>query len=462
MRFKLRSVRVRMTLWHLLAMATILVIFAVGVHIFVRSSLFRQVDRRLDTSFLAVQNALQDELDELDEVEEHGQVDFFQVTRDGQVIYESSGWARSDLDSGLMGTSPDLSWTWKSPAGLSFQFKSGTVQDENQSYRAVVALEVTAVLHSLRSLGRTLLIGFPLALLLSVLGGYFLSKRVLAPVGNMASKAREISASRLHERLPVENPDDEFGQLASVFNDTLARLHNSFEQLKRFTADASHELRTPLTAMRSVAEVGLKEARDPAFYRDVIGSLLEEVDHLTRLVDSLLVLTRSDSARLDLETERMDLCGLAGEVIEFLRVLADEKEQTISLNAGEPVIVVGDRALLRQALVNILHNAIKYMHPGGAILITADLRPNGEAVMEIRDEGPGIPPEYRDKVFNRFYRVEQDRSGDLNGVGLGLSIASWAVEANGGRIEMESEEGVGSTFRIILPSAESASSENVP
>ena len=193
---------------------------------------------------------------------------------------------------------------------------------------------------------------------------------------------------------------------------------------------------------------------------DLLGELvvevLEEVDRLTRLVDSLLTLTRSDSARFNLETERLDLSELAGDVVEYLQVLAEEKNQTIALHADDPVIVAADRTLMRQGLVNILHNAIKYMPAGGTIRVTTELRPDGEAVIEVQDEGPGIPLKHRERIFDRFFRVDPDRSGASNGAGLGLSIASWAAEANGGRIEMESEEGVGSTFRIVLPSAEPA------
>src|SRR5262249_38265220 len=181
------------------------------------------------------------------------------------------------------------------------------------------------------------------------------------------------------------------GRLGGVFNDAVARWQDVFDRLRRFTADASHELRTPLTAMRSVGEVALRNPRDASAYRDVIGSMLEEVDRLTRLVESLLTLTRADSGKIQVTPESLDLKALAGHVIDQLRVLADEKQQELTLRAPNTIRVVGDAALLRQALMNLVHNAIKYTPNGGAISVELDGMNSGQAVIEVRDSGPGIP-----------------------------------------------------------------------
>ncbi|RZN33901.1 hypothetical protein CWO90_08705 [Bradyrhizobium sp. Leo121] len=266
----------------------------------------------------------------------------------------------------------------------------------------------------------------------------------------MAQKAREITAESLAKRLPVDNARDEFGQLATVFNDTLSRLQDAFERLRRFTADASHELRTPLTAMRSVGEVALQNTLDAVTYRDVIGSMLEEVDRLTRLVESLLILTRADSGKVQLAPENLDLVGLAGNVIDQLRVLADEKQQDLALRAPIRVHATADAALIRLALMNLIHNAIKYTPNGGTITIEVNAT-DGRAIIEVRDTGPGIPAAHRDHIFARFYRVDPSRSREEGGVGLGLAIARWAIEANGGHIELVSERTDGSSFRVILP-----------
>src|SRR5204862_6589265 len=165
-------------------------------------------------------------------------------------------------------------------------------------------------------------------------GGYVLARRALAPVDRMAERARSINAERLNDRLPVDNPDDELGRLATVFNETLTRLESSFDQMRRFTADASHELRTPLTAIRSVGEVGLPGHRDEAAYREIIGSMLEEVDRLALLVDRLLTLSRADTGQAKPSADVVDISEMAKELAEQLSVLAEEKNQTITVQSS--------------------------------------------------------------------------------------------------------------------------------
>jgi heavy metal sensor kinase len=267
----------------------------------------------------------------------------------------------------------------------------------------------------------------------------------------MAETARKITAESLTQRLPVGNLQDEFGQLASVFNESLARLEGAFAQLRRFTADASHELRTPLTAIRSVGEVALQRSLSTAAYREVIGSMLEEVDRLTRLVESLLTLTRGESGRIQPAPEVVDLSGLAASVVEHLRVLAEEKEQSVTIDAVAEVLAACDPAILRLGLINVVDNAIKYTPHRGAIRVEVRETPSGEAAIEVEDTGLGISAVHQGRIFERFYRVDQGRSREAGGTGLGLATARWAVDVNGGRIELESEEGKGSLFRIVLP-----------
>ena len=183
---------------------------------------------------------------------------------------------------------------------------------------------------------------------------------------------------------------------------TLARLQDSFERLRRFTADASHELRTPLTAMRSVGEVALHDSLDPAAYRDVIGSMLEEVERLTALVESLLTLTRVDSRRSQLAREVVDLGTVAANATEHLRVLAEEKEQTLRVEADGAVSVECDPALLRQGVVNLVDNAIKYTQRKGNIRVAVRLLGSGEAAIEVKDDGPGIARIHHERIFERF------------------------------------------------------------
>lgn len=281
------------------------------------------------------------------------------------------------------------------------------------------------------------------------LSGRWLARKALVPLSRLADRSQRITAEQLHERLPLEGTSLELDQLASAFNATFARLEASFDQLKRFTADVSHELRTPLTALRTVGEVALRGSHDAEGYREVIGSMLEEVDRLTRLTDELLALARADAGEATLHREPVDLCALAREVAGHLGVLAEEKEQR--LEVGTQVVVVrGDRTVLRQALVNLAVNAIKYS-PGGTRIRIGAARHGDKGVLEVADEGPGIAPEHRERLFERFYRVDKSRSREMGGTGLGLALVKWAAEAHGGKVELVSELGRGSTFRLVLP-----------
>jgi heavy metal sensor kinase len=281
--------------------------------------------------------------------------------------------------------------------------------------------------------------------------GYKMAERALDPIEKMARRARQINSENLDERLPVENPDDELGHLAAEFNSTLERIGQSFEQLRRFTSDASHELRSPLAAIRSIGEVGLQQAADAEQYRDTIGSMLEEVNRLTGLVENLLTLSRADAGRIQLHASSFRLMPLLQEAASLLDVLIEDKAIRVDLVEEEAVCALADRLYVRQAVVNVLHNAVKYTPAGGSISARV-YREASWAVLAIGDSGPGIQPQHAGRVFERFYRVDEARSGE-KAAGLGLSIAQWVVRANKGEIGLVSPPGGGCTFWIRLPAA---------
>lgn len=333
-------------------------------------------------------------------------------------------------------------------------FPARTLQKATSISGRKVSLRVfrdeSGIRATLRQILIGLALGMPVAVLLAALGGYVMAGRTLRPISQMADQARQITSESLGKRLPNSNPHDELGQLATVFNDTLQRLESSFESLKRFTADASHELRTPLTALRSVGEISLREAGDTEAMRETIGSMLEEAQRLNDLVDTLLMLARVESGRLPLHREPVRLSELVAEVCDRLDVLANEKRQCIELISEPELTANADRVLLRQAVMNILHNAIRYS-PLDTLLRVSCAANGPEAVVEIADEGPGIGPEHQAKVFERFYRVDKARSRAEGGAGLGLALAKLFVEQNGGSIGLASEPGKGSRFQIRIP-----------
>jgi len=295
-----------------------------------------------------------------------------------------------------------------------------------------------------------LVVGLPLALGLAGIGGYHLARRALGPVERMARRAREINAEQLDARIDIENPHDELGLLAQALNETLSRLQLSFEQLKRFTSDASHELRTPLTAIRSVGEVGLQQEGDHDHYREVIGSMLEETERLSRLVESLLTISRADSGQIQLQQATIPLVPVVEEASSLLDVLAEEKGQTVSFEGDSSIRVKADTVILRQVVINLLDNAIKYSPRKGHISVRVCRCDTHTACVEVEDCGPGIAPEHRDKVFDRFYRIDEARSREAGGAGLGLALAKWGAEAHGGRLELDSTT-AGCIFRLLLP-----------
>ncbi len=445
------SIRFRLTAWYAAALIVILGLLSVLVFFFVRGRLTSLYHGKADAGFGTVETILMNSGGDIFDIYHLGHDNAFSLTREDMKPYRTEAWNRlgiEDLDKkGEMGRYE----SFNAPDGRVYIVKTDSIL--MYGFELTYAQDATAMEESIRSLAVILIVSFPAALLLAVTGGYLLAGRALSPVDALTRKAREISADRLSERLPVDNPDDEIGRLAAVFNETLARLESSFERLRRFTADASHELRNPLTSIRSVGEVALQESSGGDEYRDAIGSMLEDVDRLTGLVDDLLVLARGDSSTRPVAAGRVDLASLAAGVVEELRVLSEDKNQIITTPPeGRPVMVTADENTLRLAVSNVVHNAIRYAPEEGHIELRIG-REGGKAYLDVMDDGSGIPPVERDSVFDRFYRLEKSRSRTEGGTGLGLSIARWAVEANGGAIAFRDGELPGACCRITVPLA---------
>ena len=296
-----------------------------------------------------------------------------------------------------------------------------------------------------------LAVGLPSAALAFAVAGYVAAARALHPLVAMTERARRLSSSSLRHRLPVSNAQDEIGRVAVVFNETLDRLEDSFAELRRFTADASHELRTPLTAIRAVGEVALRQA-DPQALRDAVGSILEEVARMNRLIDRLLLLAQADRDAAVVHLRPVSAREIMLAVADSLRVLAEEKAQSLELHEVADVTAEADEALLRLSLMNLLQNAIRYSPCGTTIRLRAGVS-DDETVLEVADEGPGVPLVHQPKVFDRFYRIDKSRSRTDGGTGLGLAIVKWAAERMHGSVALQSEPGHGSVFRIRLPLA---------
>jgi heavy metal sensor kinase len=436
-----RSLRTRITLWYGAIIAVCLVAYSIAVGSSFTAHIQAELDRRVHEDIeLAARSIILDAegrpswprgflAKEVDEEEGGGHWIEVWSTR-GERLLATGTMAPPDLGPPAEALEPDNGAHTVPLASGPLRVMTAPVRVQGTRYLVRAAVSEVGTRAQARVL-RLELAGLSLSVLaLGGLGGYVLARRALGPLARMAEEARRITAEQLHERLPAEPSSTELDQLRDAFNDTLARLEHSFEQLRRFSADASHELRTPLTALRSVGEVGLRGARTIEDYRDVIGSMLEEVDRLTRLADELLTLARWEAGEARLRSEPVDLSAVAREVVDHLSVLAEERGQRLEADSNGPAPVRGDRLALRQALMNLVDNAVKYSPEGTRVSVETGTAA-GHVFVAVKDEGPGIAPEHRDRVFERFYRVDMSRSRQMGGTGLGLSLVKWTAEAHG-------------------------------
>ena len=292
--------------------------------------------------------------------------------------------------------------------------------------------------------------GLPLAIIIIAGGGYLLVRRALTPVEQITRAAERITQHNLSERLPITHTGDELERLSVSLNRMITRLDDALQNSKRFVADASHDLRTPLTILRGELESFADDGCLDGELRDRVGSMLEEVVHLGKIVEQLFTLSRLDSGEAQAEWTSLDLSELAKTTAEQMSLLAEDKDISISCNVSQSVPVKGNRVRLKQVVVNLLDNAIKYTPAKGAIQLRV-LAANGHAVLEVEDNGIGIPPDALPHIFERFYRVDPARSADAESAGLGLSIVKSICIAHGAEVEAQSAVGSGSCFRVKLP-----------
>lgn len=316
----------------------------------------------------------------------------------------------------------------------------------------VVGYPLTEIEQTLAELFMTLKVGLPLVLIVAVLGGYWLARYSLRQVDVLTRAAQEITAHHLSVRLPMPPVNDEIARLTATLNDMIARLEQSFQQIQQFTSDASHELRTPLAILIGELELMLRRQHTTEEYQTAIASALEEVMRLSKVVEGLLELSRAESGQVSIETELVNFSDLVTEVCQDFSFLAEERSIALECNIQPFIQILGDRTRLRQVLINLLDNALKYTPAGGTVRVELRLE-QPMVYLNVSDTGIGIPSEDLPYIFDRFYRVDKARSRKIGGVGLGLAIVRWIVEAHGGTITADSSEGVGTTFRVQLPIA---------
>lgn len=322
---------------------------------------------------------------------------------------------------------------------------------QDRFMKVYVAYPISEINDLLGNLFSIFIYLIPVALVVSVGGGWFLATRSLKPVDDITRAARAITAHNLDRRIQYTGVDDELGRLVATFNDMISRLQLSFSQIQQFSSDASHELRTPLTIMRGELELSLRSKRStPDEHRKVLSSALEETIRMTTIVDNLLTLTKADMGTSYIKMQDVWLRTIIQELHEDSEILAERKKIAVSIGALDDSLIIGDPVRLRQLFLNLIDNAIKYTPEHGTVELSLQ-RENGHAKVRVKDSGMGIPKEDLGKIFDRFYRVDKARSRELGGSGLGLSISKWITEIHGGSITVESEVNRGSVFTVSLP-----------
>jgi two-component system OmpR family sensor kinase len=322
---------------------------------------------------------------------------------------------------------------------------------QNDYVKIFVAYPLQPVSEVIDSVFYNLLFIAPLALLISIIGGWFLAHKSLRPVDELTNAAKEITAQNLTRRLPTHRVNDELGRLTEQFNDMIGRLQASFSQIQQFSEDASHELRTPLTIMRGEIEVAMRSQRLSKQARELLISIHDELVRLSSIVESLMILVKSDTGRLVFDMKPLALHELLGQLFQEFKVIAENKKIKMKFSQLKPIYLKGDAGRLKQLFLNLIDNAVKYTNAKGHVEITLTTETE-QAAIQIKDTGLGIPKKDIDKIFERFYRVEREASiDDSGGSGLGLSIAKWIAEAHHGSIEVKSKEGKGSIFTVFLP-----------
>jgi len=340
---------------------------------------------------------------------------------------------------------------WVADDGLPWRGISATLTSRGQpgsSYTVVVATEISHHQHFMGAFRQTLWVFMLLATLAMGLLGWFVVRRGLAPLQSIKRQAAEITANRLHTRLPVKAIPLELGDLVSALNEMLSRLEESFQRLSDFSSDLAHELRTPVSNLLTQTQVTLSRDRSADEYRDILASNAEEFERLSRMIADMLFLAKAENKQIIPHPEPLELADEVAELLEFYGVLAEEKE--IRLSVVGHGTVSGDRLMLRRAISNLLSNALRYTPVGGTVTVRIETQNDEEIQLTVENTGACIAAEHLPRLFDRFYRTDSARQRTTEGSGLGLAITRSILIAHGGDVSVRSVEGI-TRFTLSLP-----------
>jgi heavy metal sensor kinase len=469
---RIESVRSRLTLFYVSVLAAALIVVGGLIYVLLARSLYSRIDDNLHAVVQITTTSLTNDLAEGQDFADAARSTAAELSSTQQMlaIYDGTGrlLAEGARDDDLAIMLPALDGVPTQEAMLLTVFEAEDDDDDDRhrlavrrvnispfgaNYVVVVGSSLEPIDEELESLRAILAYVVPIALALAGIGGWFLARQSLAPVAAMAERARKIGVENLSGRLPVANPRDELGQLAETFNDLLGRLEASLTQQRQFMADASHELRTPVATSRTAASVALQQPhRDENEYRETLAIVEQQTVRLSRVVDDMFTLARADAGNYPVRRTPMYLDEVVDDVVRAARVLATTKEVAIDLATTRSAAFTGDEDLVRRLVVNLLDNAVRHGPAGSTVKI--DLQRTREGyVISITDQGPGIPAEIQERIFERFYRGDTARArGERpdGGAGLGLALARWIANVHDGDVTLESSSAPGTTFHAFL------------
>jgi heavy metal sensor kinase len=318
------------------------------------------------------------------------------------------------------------------------------------TFTAQVAYPESEIFEPLDHIKSIFLVLAPIFVLFTFAGGWILSGGILRPIKEISSTAERISASNLNQRIPVSGVDDELSRLIKTINTMMDRLEAAFDQMKQFSMDIAHELKTPLTIIKGEAELAIEQTLTTDEYKRLVANILEEITRISHIIDDLLTLAKAEAKQITIKQEPVELLGIVEDIYEDALILAVNKNISVQYAEKESATVFGDNLRLQQLFRNLLVNAIKFTPQNGVISLSLK-KVNDFVDISIQDSGIGIPKESLEKIFHRFYRVDEARSRSKGGSGLGLAISKWITEAHGGSIKVESAVGEGSIFTVSLP-----------
>lgn len=464
----IETVRARLTLWYVSVLAVALFVVGGLIYVLLARALYQRIDESLHVVMEIAATSLANDLGEGQDVEDAARSTAAELASNRQMlaIFDAGGrlLAAEGRDEDLPLDLPPLE---EIPSGEErlltvversdaddrhrLALRRVTIQAYATTYVVVAGRSLEPTDEELESLRRILAYVGPIALVLAGIGGWFMARQSLSPVVAMAARARRIGVEDLSARLPVANPRDELGRLAETFNELLGRLEASLVQQRQFMADTSHELRTPVATARTAAGVALQQAhRDEAEYRQALQIIEEQTARLSRIVDDMFTLARADAGNYPVHRRPMYLDEVVDEVVRAARVLAAAKRVTVAASTVPSVAYTGDEDLIRRLLSNLVDNAIRHAPDGGKVAVELTTTGSGYAIT-VSDTGPGIPPEARPRIFERFYRLDDARTYD-GGAGLGLALARWIAREHGGDVVLTGSSGDGTTFTVTLPS----------